>query len=162
MRCSAFLSRSVAVSFPTKVISIGTSNPTPVPPFIVVPVTLQLAYDPGKRRNLFNVLLRKRSTCPTTSSRWKWSIATKATVYSSYSLLSSLQQNKESLPIWGIHTDMYSLQPRENVLIECEENSSKVIGNSISIFSAKIFTNNNFSFASLIATLKLSIYPYRS
>ena len=56
-----------------------------------------------------------------------------ATVYSSYSLLSSLVQNKESSQIWGIHTDMYSWY---------EENSSKVIGISMSIFSAKSFTNN--------------------
>ena len=66
MRCNAFLSHSVAVFFPTKVISIGISNPTPVPLFILVPVTLQLACNPGKRRNLSNILLRKRSTCSTT------------------------------------------------------------------------------------------------
>ena len=99
MRCNAFLSHSVTVSFPTKVISTGISNSTPIPLFILFPVTLQLAYDPGKRRNLFNVLLRKRGTCPTTSSHLKWSIATMAAVYSSYSLLSSLLQNKESSPI---------------------------------------------------------------
>ena len=71
MRCNAFLSRLVAISFPTKVISIGISNPTPIPLFILVPVTLQLAYDLGKQKNLFNVLLRKRGTCPTTSTRLK-------------------------------------------------------------------------------------------
>ena len=38
MRCNAFLSHSVAVSFPTKVISIGISNSTPIPLFILVPV----------------------------------------------------------------------------------------------------------------------------
>ena len=48
MRCYAFLSHSVAVSFRTKVISIVISNPTPIPLFILVPVRLQLAYDPGK------------------------------------------------------------------------------------------------------------------
>ena len=68
MQC---LSHSVAVSFPKKVISIGISNPTPIRLFTLVPVTLQVAYDPGKRRNLFNVLLRKRDTCPTTASRLK-------------------------------------------------------------------------------------------
>ena len=71
MQRNAFLSHSVAFSFPTKVISIGISHPTPIPLFILVPVTLQLAYDPGKQRNLFNVLLRKRGTCPTTYSRLK-------------------------------------------------------------------------------------------
>ena len=45
-----FLSHSVDVSFPTKVISIGISSPAAIPLFIIVPVTLQLAYDPGKRR----------------------------------------------------------------------------------------------------------------
>ena len=39
------LSHSVAVSFQTKVISSGVFNPTPVVLFILVPVTLQLAYD---------------------------------------------------------------------------------------------------------------------
>ena len=48
MRCNAFLSHSVTVSFPTIVISDGISNPTPIPLFILVPVTLQLAYNPGK------------------------------------------------------------------------------------------------------------------
>ena len=43
MRSNAFVSHSVAVSFPTKVISIGISNPTPIPLFILVQVTLQLA-----------------------------------------------------------------------------------------------------------------------
>ena len=62
MRCNAFLSYSVAVSSPTKVISVGISNPTPIPLFILVSVTLQLAYNPGKRRILFNVLLRKRTS----------------------------------------------------------------------------------------------------
>ena len=52
MRCNAFLSHSVAVSFPTNVISIAMTNLTPIPRFILVPVTLQLAYDPGKQRNL--------------------------------------------------------------------------------------------------------------
>ena len=60
MRCNAFLSNSVAVSFSTKFISIGISNPTPIPLFVLVAITLQLVYNPGKRRNLFNVLLRKR------------------------------------------------------------------------------------------------------
>ena len=41
MQC--FLSHSVAVSFPTKVISLRISNLTPIPLFIRVPVTLQLA-----------------------------------------------------------------------------------------------------------------------
>ena len=40
------ISHSVAVSFPTKVISSGVFNPTPVFLFILVPVTLQLACDP--------------------------------------------------------------------------------------------------------------------
>ena len=80
-----FLSRLVVVSFPTKVISIGISNPTPIPLFILVPVTLHLSYHPGKQKN---VLLRKRGVCPTTSSRLKWSITTMAEAYSSYSLLS--------------------------------------------------------------------------
>ena len=48
MRCNAFLSHSVTVPFPTIVISDGISNPTPIPLFILVPVTLQLAYNPGK------------------------------------------------------------------------------------------------------------------
>ena len=69
MRCNAFLSHSFAASFPTKIISICISNLILIPLFIFVPATLQLAYDVGKRRNLFNVLLRKRDTCPTTSSR---------------------------------------------------------------------------------------------
>ena len=60
MRCNAFLSHLVAVSFPTKVISIGIFIPTPIPLFIPVSVTLQLACDPSQRRNLFNVFLRKR------------------------------------------------------------------------------------------------------
>ena len=38
MRCNAFLSHSVAVSFSTKVISIGISNSAPIPLFILVPV----------------------------------------------------------------------------------------------------------------------------
>ena len=71
MKCNAFLSHLVALSFPTKVISIDISKPRQFPLFIVVPVTLRLAYDPGKQRNLFNVLLRERGTCPTTSSRLK-------------------------------------------------------------------------------------------
>ena len=71
MQCNAFLSHSVAVSFPTKVIPIGNSSPTPFPLFIFVPITLQLAYDQGKQRNLLNVLLRKRGTCPTISSCFK-------------------------------------------------------------------------------------------
>ena len=150
MQC--FLSHSVAVSFPTKVIPIGISNPTPFPLFIFVPITLQPAYDPGKRRNLLNVLFRKRGTCPTTSSGLKWSIATMAAAYWSYLLISSLLRNKELSPIWGIHTE----------LIVCEQNSSKVIGNSISIFSVKIFTNNILSCASSIAIPKLSVYPYCS
>ena len=69
MQC--FFSHSVAVSFPTRVISVAISIPTPIPLFILVPVTFQLAYDPGKQMNLFNVLLRKRGTCPTTASRLK-------------------------------------------------------------------------------------------
>ena len=56
MRCNAFLSHPVAVSFPKKVVPINISNLTPIPLFILVPVTLQLAYDPGKWRNLFNLL----------------------------------------------------------------------------------------------------------
>ena len=60
MRCNAFLSNLVAVSFPTKMISIGIFNPTPIPLFIPVPVTLQLACDTSQQRNLFNVFLRKR------------------------------------------------------------------------------------------------------
>ena len=71
IRCNAFLNHSVPVSFPTKVISVGIPNRTPIPLFILVPVTLLLACNPGKRTNLFNVLLRKRGTCPTTSSRLK-------------------------------------------------------------------------------------------
>ena len=39
MRCNAFLSDSVAASFPTKVISTGISNSTLIPLFILVPVT---------------------------------------------------------------------------------------------------------------------------
>ena len=69
MWCNAFLSHSFAASFPTKIISICISSLILIPLFILVPATLQLAYDVGKRRNLFNVLLRKRDTCPTTSSR---------------------------------------------------------------------------------------------
>ena len=71
MRCNAFLSHSVAVSFSTKVISIGISNRAPIPLFILVPVTFQVAYDRGKRRNLFKVLLSKRGTRPTAFSRLK-------------------------------------------------------------------------------------------
>ena len=37
MRCNAFLSHLVAVSFPTKAISIGISNSTPIALFILVP-----------------------------------------------------------------------------------------------------------------------------
>ena len=87
---------------------IGISSPTPTRLFILVSVTLQLAYDLCKRRNFFNVLLRKKGTCLTTSSRLKLPIAAMAATYSSYSLLLSLLQNKESSPIWCIHTDMYS------------------------------------------------------
>ena len=43
------------------------------------------------------------------------------------------------------------------MLIVCEENSSKAISNSISIFSAKIFTNNIFSCASSVAIPKLKL-----
>ena len=89
-----FIFNTLKLSFPTKVISIVLSNPTPIPLFILVPVALQLAHGPGKQRNLFNVFLRKSGTCPTTSSRLKWPIATMAAAYSSYSLLSSLLQNK--------------------------------------------------------------------
>ena len=39
---------------------IGISSPTPTRLFILVSVTLQLAYDLCKRRNFFNVLLRKK------------------------------------------------------------------------------------------------------
>ena len=49
MRCNAFLSHSVAVSFATKVISIDISNPAPILLFILVTVTLQLAYVPGPK-----------------------------------------------------------------------------------------------------------------
>ena len=42
MRCNAFLSHSVATSVSAKVISVGISNPTPIPLFVLVPVTLQL------------------------------------------------------------------------------------------------------------------------
>ena len=108
-------------------------------------------------RNLFNFLLMKRGICPTTSSCLKWSIATIATACSLYSFLGSLLQNKELSLIRGIHTDVYSWYTRENLLVVCEESFSKVIGNSISRFSAKIFTNNIFSCASSIAIPNLSI-----
>ena len=97
--------------FPNKIFfswSIDISNSTPIPLFVFVPVTLQLAYIPGKWRHLFHVMLMNKNACPTTSSRLKWSIATMAGEYSSYSLLISLLQNQESSPIWDIHTDMYS------------------------------------------------------
>ena len=47
MRCSgnAFLSHSIAVSFPMKFISIGISNSASTSLFIILPVTFQLAYD---------------------------------------------------------------------------------------------------------------------
>ena len=101
MRCSgnAFLSHSIAVSFPMKFISIGISNSASTSLFIILPVTFQLAYDSGKRRNLLKVRLRKRGTCPRTSSRLKRSIAIIAPAYSSYPSLSSLLQYKESSPI---------------------------------------------------------------
>ena len=53
---NAFLSNSVVVSFTTKVISVGISNPTPIPLFIFVPVTLQLAYDASKGTCLMSCL----------------------------------------------------------------------------------------------------------
>ena len=56
-----FLSHSVAVSFPTKVISIGISNPIAILLFIFTPVTLQLAYYPGKQRNLLKPCLGKEA-----------------------------------------------------------------------------------------------------
>ena len=52
MRCNTFLSHPVAVSFPKKVVPINISNLTPIPLFILVPVTLQLTYDPGKLEEL--------------------------------------------------------------------------------------------------------------
>ena len=61
MQYNAVLSHSVAISFKTKVVSIGISNPRPIPLFIPVPVTLKLAHNPGKLRSLFNVLLRKKT-----------------------------------------------------------------------------------------------------
>ena len=52
------------------------SNPTPIYLFILVPVTLKLACSLGKRRNLFQILPRKRGTRPTTSSCLKSLLAT--------------------------------------------------------------------------------------
>ena len=89
MRCNTFLRHSVAVS-QQKLFQLAS-------PILHVPVTLQLAHNQGKRRNLFNVLLWKRGTCPTTSCL-KPTITTMATAYSSYLLPSSLE-NKESSPI---------------------------------------------------------------
>ena len=53
MQYNAFLSNSNAVSFATEVISISISNPTLIHLFILLPVTLKLAYNPDNQRNLF-------------------------------------------------------------------------------------------------------------
>ena len=100
--CDTMLFEAIQSPFHSQqkvLVLIGISSPTPTPLFILVPVTLQFAYDLCKRRNFFNVLLRKKGTCLTTSSRLKLPIAAMAATYSSYSLLLSLLQNKESSPI---------------------------------------------------------------
>ena len=66
MRYNTFLSHLVAVSFPKKVISIGISNPAPIPLVILVPVTLQLARQ-GKSYlsySLLNSLLQNKELSP--------------------------------------------------------------------------------------------------